>query len=88
MDATDIGYGFSMNGIQPTGTITTGNIYFVTLNKSMNDNNTRFNTLIFLSVIVILIFPIFTIILIPLQRIRLHTFLLCKLSEKPKRLIQ
>ena len=36
MDATDTGYGFSMNGIQPIGTITTGNRYFVKLNKSMN----------------------------------------------------
>ena len=44
MDATDTGYGFSMNGIQPIGTITTGNRYFVKLNKSMNENNTRFNT--------------------------------------------
>ena len=43
MDATDTGYGFSMNGIQPIGTITTGNRYFVKLNKSMNENNTRFN---------------------------------------------
>lgn len=56
MDATDTGYGFSMNGIQPIGTITTGNRYFVKLNKSMNENNTRFNTLNFLSVIIILIF--------------------------------
>ena len=40
MDATDTGYGFSMNGIQPIGTITTGNRYFVKLNKSMNENNT------------------------------------------------
>ena len=46
MDATDTGYGFSMNGIQPIGTITTGNRYFVKLNKSMNENNTRFNTYI------------------------------------------
>ena len=51
MDATDTGYGFSMNGIQPIGTITTGNRYFVKLNKSMNENNTRFNTLNFLSVV-------------------------------------
>ena len=28
MDATDTGYGFSMNGIQPIGTITTGNKIF------------------------------------------------------------
>ena len=88
MDATDTGYGFSMNGIQPIGTITTGNRYFVKLNKSMNENNTRFNTLNFLFCHNHINFSIFTIILISLQRICLYIFLLCKLSDKPKLLIR
>ena len=88
MDATDTGYGFSMNGIQPIGTITTGNRYFVKLNKSMNENNTRFNTLNFFGCHNHINFSIFTIILISLQRICLYIFLLCKLSDKPKLLIR
>lgn len=88
MDATDTGYGFSMNGIQPIGTITTGNRYFVKLNRSMNENNTRFNTLNFFVCHNHINFSIFTIILISLQRICLYIFLLCKLSDKPKLLIR
>lgn len=56
MDATDTGYGFSMNGIQPTGIVTIGNICFIKLNKSINENNIRFNILTFLLFIIILIF--------------------------------
>ena len=63
MDATDTGYGFSMNGIQPIGTITTGNRYFVKLNKSMNENNTRFNTLNFFVCHNHINFSIFTYVL-------------------------
>ena len=66
MDATDTGYGFSMNGIQPIGTITTGNRYFVKLNKSMNENNTRFNTLNIFVCHNHINFSIFTIMLLDL----------------------
>jgi hypothetical protein len=56
IDATDIGYGCSMNGIHPTGIVTIGNVYFIKLNNSINENNPKFNTLIFLPFIIISIF--------------------------------
>ena len=72
-----------MNGIHPTGIVTIGNVYFIKLNNSINENNPKFNTLIFLPFIII---SIFTYIITMIQYLHINTCCSYKQSSNSDRI--